>query len=185
MDLSLPVHFVNSLRASLPAFTPLWRYFYQNGVSFSRVPVALLSQASFMVLFFHASLSEVIYQTPLHGVPRPACVLGFTCRARGSRRWTCRWRAAPWERRTQQDDPRPARGSGRCGVWSRSGAETQQTKMCQFYPTIKTCLRMMSAFAFASNIKNGPWQQVMMFTLNVCIFKNGTAKIKGKHKCRS
>ena len=143
--------------------------------------MALLSQASFMVLFFEASLSGVIYQTSLHGVPRPAWVLGVTCRARGSRRWTCRWRAASWERRTQRDVPRPARGSGRCGVSSRSGAETQQTKMCQFFPTIKTCLRMMSAFAFASNIKNGfHGNRLWCSQLTSAFFKNGTVKIKGK-----
>ena len=155
MDLSLPAHLVNSLRASSSTFTRLWRYFYYNGVSFPRVLVALLSRRHLWCYFFHASLSGVIYQASMHGVPPLVLVAGVTCRARGSRRWTCRWRAASWERRTQRDDPRPARESGRCGGSSRSGAETQQTRMCQFYPTLKACLRMMFAFAFASSVKNG------------------------------
>ena len=45
--------------------------------------------------------------------------------------------------------------------------------------SIKPCSRVTSPFAFASNVKNAFYdKQVMLFILDVCIFKNLTWKIK-------
>ena len=54
-----------------------------------------------------------------------------------------------------------------------------------FVTSNKPCSHIMCAFAFVSKVNNGfHAMQVIIFTLNICIFNTAAAKIKDKCKRR-